>query len=502
MPDSDLVTPTRRKTFRRSEDWQLRKQIDRHIKLFHIGQIITSEMNFDVLFDLIADQTKRIMNSERCSVFLEDEKGRGLTAFVSTDLKRNEINIPDNRGVAGWVFKNKIPLIVSDAYHDERFYPDIDKQTGFKTRNIVCVPLVNRKKETIGTLQALNKDSGDFSDDDREVLTYLANYVTVAIENARLYEELKTADRAKERVISHLSHELRTPLSLISSAFGIVEQKVREPGGEVIRKAAIRGRRSATRLMELQGKVDDIIKLRQFEEKPRMLSIIEDAVSVLKELEESNAGSYEKALSAIRNRIESIFAFEDSRVEKIRVAELIDEIIDTELPSGGRDYPEINARVENDPFLACDRKVLRTVLAGLVKNAVENTPDEGIIEIKACSSDDRITIDVCDHGIGITADNQKNIFGGFFHTLDTKFYTSKKPYDFNAGGAGLDLLRMKTFSERLGFSISVDSTRCKFIPMDTDICEGNISACPFVKERSECLSSGGSTFSLMFPHLT
>ena len=54
MPDSDLVPPKRRKTIRRSEDRQFRKQIDRHIKLFHIGQIITSEMNFDVLFDLIA----------------------------------------------------------------------------------------------------------------------------------------------------------------------------------------------------------------------------------------------------------------------------------------------------------------------------------------------------------------------------------------------------------------------------------------------------------------
>ena len=139
--------------------------------------------------------------------------------------------------------------------------------------------------------------------------------------------------------------------------------------------------------MELQKKVDDIIKLRQFEEKPRMLSIIEDAVSVLKELEDSNAGQYEKALGVIRNRIESIFAFEDPRVERIRVAELIDEIINRELPSGRRDYPEISVNVENDPFLTADRRMLRTVLAGLLKNAVENTPDEGLIEITARSSE-------------------------------------------------------------------------------------------------------------------
>jgi signal transduction histidine kinase len=421
-----------------------------------------------------------------------------LTAFVSTDLKRNEIKIPNHQGVAGWVFQHSLPLIVADAYRDERFYPDVDEQTGFRTRNMICVPLINRKKETIGTLQVLNKNSGDFSDDDREVLIYLANYVTVAIENSRLYGELKAADRAKERVISHLSHELKTPLSIISTAFRIIEKKGHQPDGDVIKKAAKRGRRSAARLMELQLKVDDIIQLRQFEEKPRMLSIIEDAVDVLKELEDGNAGQYEKALGVIRNRIESIFAFEAPRVERIRVTDLIDEIINEELADGRRDYPQIRVDVETDPFLNADRRMLRTVLAGLLKNAVENTPDDGLIEIAARSSGTGLSIDVCDHGIGITVDNQQNIFGGFFHTLDTSYYTSKRPYDFNAGGAGLDLLRMKVFAERFGFSIGVDSTRCKFIPLDTDICAGKISACPFVKERSECLSSGGSTFSIKF----
>jgi len=80
------------------------KRTNRHIQLFHIGQVITSEINLDVLFEVIAVQTKKIMESERCSVFLEDETGTNLTAFVSTDLKRNEIKIPKHRDAAGWVF--------------------------------------------------------------------------------------------------------------------------------------------------------------------------------------------------------------------------------------------------------------------------------------------------------------------------------------------------------------------------------------------------------------
>ena len=102
--------PKRRTAFRRKEDRLLRKQIDTYIKLFNIGQVITSEMNFDALFDVIADQTNRILDSQRCSVFLIDDKGTYLTTFVSTDIKRNEIRIPCSHGIAGWVFSNQLPL--------------------------------------------------------------------------------------------------------------------------------------------------------------------------------------------------------------------------------------------------------------------------------------------------------------------------------------------------------------------------------------------------------
>ena len=161
MALSDFNHPKRRQTVRRKEERLLRNQINRYNQLFHIGQLITSEIGFDNLFEVIVEQIKQIMDSESCSVFLIDEQERNLTAFVSTDLKRNEIVLPKNIGVAGWVYNNKIPLIVSDAYSDDRFYRGIDEQTGFQTREILCVPLINRDYDCIGTLQALNKKSGN-----------------------------------------------------------------------------------------------------------------------------------------------------------------------------------------------------------------------------------------------------------------------------------------------------------------------------------------------------
>jgi hypothetical protein len=91
------------------------------------------------------------------------------------------------------------------------------------------------------------------------------------------------------------------------------------------------------------------------------------------------------------------------------------------------------------------------------------------------------------------------IFGGFFHTQDTGLYSSKRPYEFNAGGSGSDLLRIKCLSERHMFSVGFESTRCKFIPEDEDICQGRIAECRFVANESECFSSGESRFFVKFP---
>jgi len=498
MPGIELNQPRRRTAVRRAEDLLLRKQIDRYIQLFHIGQFITSEINFDTLFDVIAEQTNQIMNTERCSVFLADENGTGLTAFVSTDLKKNEITIPCDQGVAGWVYCNKLPLVVADVQADPRFYPAIDQLTGFNTKNMLCVPLVNRKKACIGTLQALNKKAGAFTDDDRESLGYLSNYVTVALENAKLYEEIKSADEAKKRVIDHLSHELKTPLAIISAAFGMIEKKAPHCDNAHVKKAARRGQRSVLRLMELQKKVDDIIRRRPIEENIRITRFIEDIFDILDELDDGDPNGYQTVLGLVKNRISAIFALGEQQIESLALDDVVNGILRRTPPSGHRDYPEIISHIKAGLMVCMDRNVLAKVLEGLLKNAVENTPDEGRIEISVAQAGNDARVEVRDYGVGITAENRKNIFGGFFHAHDTSFYSSKHPYDFLAGGAGLDLLRIKVFSEIFGFSVNFESKRCQFIPSDSDFCPGKISACPHIHEKAECLSSGGSIFTVDF----
>jgi len=112
MMANTILQPRHRATARRAEDRRLRKQVDQYSRLLQMGQFITSEINFDTLFDVIAAQTNQILETERCSVFLVDRQGAHLSAFMSTDLKKNEIKLPCNQGVIGWVYSNKLPLSV------------------------------------------------------------------------------------------------------------------------------------------------------------------------------------------------------------------------------------------------------------------------------------------------------------------------------------------------------------------------------------------------------
>ncbi len=485
-------------TGRREEDQIMTNQLRRYRKAFHVGQLITSEMNKDILFEVIINQATEAMESERSTVFLYDQEENELWSLVAVGMKKREIRIPSDYGVAGWVFQHRSPVIVNDAYSDPRFYAEVDKKSGFRTRNILCIPLINWRGKCIGALQALNKISGDFTVDDKELLFSISNYVTIALENMKLFEELKDLNKARERTINHLSHELRTPLAMVKAIFDRFSIEVRKSDDPKLTKRINRGQRNVNRLVDLQEKIDDILNHKPFEEKDRINNIIEAAAGFVEISREESPAQCAEALALISKRIESVYCAEEIHNEKVVIHDLLNEVCNETMSSvQGRDLKIIRDFREG-LVVNKDRKTLKKVFGGLLKNAMENTPDEGKIEVRGRREGDQLCIDFRDYGVGISRQNQKLIFGGFFHTQDTMYYSSKKPYEFNAGGSGADLLRTKTFSERHGFSVGFKSSRCKFIPNDTDECPGRISACPFITTRSEC-SSSGSVFSVRFP---
>jgi len=495
MAEQERVFVEKRGIGRREEDHQAFK----YRQISRVGQIIISEMNLENLLDLIMDQTVQIIGAKRCTVFLYDSKADQLWSKFTTGMQRNRIRMPSNAGAAGWVFKNREPLIIDDAYSDHRFYSRIDKETGFLTKNILCIPLINKSDNCIGALQVLNKISGDFTQKDIELLISISHYISIALENANLYEGLKTISEAREKVIDHLSHELRTPVAIIDAALERISKVLAEDKIEKIDRPIIRCRRNLKRLTYLQEKITDILNYRIVDDKERISHLIETFFSLTEEISEENRNAYVVLYEKLLQRLESIYRTEEFHRERIKLKQFLRNVhADAVEALGGRDL-EIICDVEHDLVLTTGRLMLKKVCEGLLKNAIEATPDDGKIRVDARRRNGSIAIDFQDWGVGITPDNQKNIFNGFYHTQDTDYYASKKPYAFYAGGSGSDLLRIKVFSERYGFSIGFTSSCCRFIPGVKNMCPGRISQCRFITDPSECFASGGSTFSLEFP---
>jgi light-regulated signal transduction histidine kinase (bacteriophytochrome) len=160
---------------------------------------------------------------------------------------------------------------------------------------------------------------------------------------------------------------------------------------------------------------------------------------------------------------------------------------------------DIHSDLEAGPPILIPKDVLQKVFDGLLKNAVENTPDEGRIDIGVKKNGTGMELIIRDYGVGISEEPQKRIFEGFFDTREIMAYSSGRPFDFDAGGRGADLLRMKIFSERYNFKLDMDSSRCPSLCDVSDRCPGRISVCPDCKERQDCYDSGGTTFTVSFP---
>jgi adenylate cyclase len=142
------------------------------------------DSKIDTVLSVSMYYLNQFMDSERSSVFLFQHDNQKLTIFSSLDLEKNEIRIPKSCGVAGWVFENRKPVVINNAYEDSRFYKEVDNMTGFFTRNLICAPLIDDKDNCLGTLQSLNKKTGDFTTDDLELLNLAARMVAVAITKA------------------------------------------------------------------------------------------------------------------------------------------------------------------------------------------------------------------------------------------------------------------------------------------------------------------------------
>ena len=258
----------------------------------------------------------------------------------------------------------------------------------------------------------------------------------------------KSLERMKKRAVNHLSHELKTPVAIIQASV----ENLNETNLTLTKhsKNIHRIQRNLDRLVNIQKIVEEILNPPPFQPK------------------------------------------------RFPVQRFIEEILDKVRSRAAHRSVALISHLDPVDTAIIDPRILEIVLNTLVKNAIENTPDGGKVIISLKEADSGVLLQVQDNGIGISVENQEFIFEGFHHTQPTDEYSSKRPFDFNAGGKGLELLRLKVLAESDYFDIRFETAHCKHISGASDHCPGSISSCAEVKTNAQCPKGNGTTFSVLF----
>jgi phosphoserine phosphatase RsbU/P len=151
---------------------------------------LNSTLDLAELLGIILQLTTRHTGAERGTVFLVDHEHNQIWSLIGLGLDQQEIRLPTNRGIAGWVAEHGESVNLEDAYTDPRFESEVDLRLGFRTKSILSLPIRNKNGETIGVLQLLNKKSGPFSRSDEAMLRAISDHVALALENAQLHREM------------------------------------------------------------------------------------------------------------------------------------------------------------------------------------------------------------------------------------------------------------------------------------------------------------------------
>jgi signal transduction histidine kinase len=346
-------------------------------RIVKVSQILNSTLSLEPLLRIIIQSATELTHTEACSIMLLDKR-TGELRFTHSIGEGSEglrdMTVPLDNSIAGWIVRKRKPLLIRDAKTDPRWHSQIDKTIDFDTRSILGVPL-KVKDEVIGVMELLNKvDEQGFVQDDIQIANTLAAQAAIAIENARLLDELQRAyddlaelDQLKSNFVSIASHELRTPLSVILGYASFLREEVSGEAGEQIDIVL----QSAMRLRSI---IDDMVNLRHVDTGQAQL---ERDIFSMAELISDVAGEFDQLAKAKQ------------------------QILRVDLPE---DLLKIDA----------DWQKIYLVLANLLSNAIKFTPRQGRVQVSAERKGEEIWICVMDTGIGIPERDYNRIFDRFY----------------------------------------------------------------------------------------
>lgn len=334
--------------------------------LFDTIEAINSTQELKMLLVESMEAIRLIMKSEASSLMLLDKDTGELFVSMPTGPVKEDVKgktIPKNKGICGWVVKNKKPYISNDVNESDIFWEDLANK--FKTRNVICVPLINRSNEIIGVLQAVNRrKNGEFTPHDIPVFQALASHITVAIDKARKIDKLHSHISHQDAMNIEIHHRIKNHLQIISA---LIEN-------------------------ELSGIKDDHAK---------------------------------KVMSGTLLRIRSMAQLHDLLCQKnlsnevnlatylAQLSEKIEETIHNMNVEASVHLITKNVRIKSEQALLCGL-ILNELLLNIYKHAFTDKEKKGNINIELDTEKDQVLLKVSDDGIGLPDDfdiNKKESIG-------------------------------------------------------------------------------------------
>jgi len=344
---------------------EVTEQINKLNYLIEITKRVNSTIDIDELLKIILEIALEITNADRGTVYLVDEMSGEIWSKVLQGDEIREIRLKIGQGIAGYVAQTGEVINLVDAYQDPRFNPEIDRKTGYRTKTILCQPIKDKNDKIVGVFQLINKKSGVFTKRDEEMLNALSIHASIAIQNARMAQELVNSERLAVigRMASSIIHDIKNPMATIKAYAQVIRKKVGE--GETIQL------------------VDEVIR-----QVDRLVNMAQEILDFSKGVTSMN-------------------------FIKIKLSDFIDGVVAFLARDFERNNIEIEKFFEFDGEVEIDIDKMTRVVFNIAHNSRDAMPEGGKFIIRTWREDDFFFMQFTDTGKGMPEEIKRKLFEPF-----------------------------------------------------------------------------------------